>query len=617
MKRLLLLLLLLAPALATEFVADYRVRLLLGTDGVLRVDETIAVRAEGARIRHGIYRELKLAPDNPFDHRRIAIELTGARLDGRPVPYRTQSSLKTLRVYLGDPTRYLPRGDHVFELRYRVKGALARGSGGQVLFWNVTGNDWAFPIRRAAFRLEAARPPLEVHAYVGPYGSRSEVPVSETDGTVAAQAQNLAPGEGLTLWARFPPGSYPLSAPGDPLASGLWVLAAGVLAFNLLAWRRSGQDPDGPPVIPRFEPPEGVSAALARRLVRGYGDDRVFVAGLLDLAARGGLVIQKEGGIYRLRPRHAETEALPPELEALERGLFSGRAEVQIRRQDRSPLQKAKARLGSALARRLRHLYRTGGGMLLVGPLAFGLALGGVTYRASGEFTAGLFMAGFAFAFALFGGGMLQLAALALERYRLVPGLGPVAELLKAFFAVLGFFVPALLGGGLVFLLAGFWAGLAALALGLVAALFVHLLPAYTEEGARLRRHLLGLARYLATTDEAELKRIGAPEDTPKRLERLFPFAVALGIEVPFARRVARALMQASQGAAQGAFVWYQGGGFSAGDAGSVARVPSLLVGDLSRGLAAALQSATASSSSSSGGGFSGGGVGGGGGGGW
>jgi len=616
MKRALALLLVLVPALAAEYLASFQAELRLGPAGDLEVHERIAIHAEGRRIRHGIYRDLKLAPDNPFATQRIAVAIQAARLDGAPVPYRLERSLKTLRIYLGDPTRFLPPGDHLYELDYRVQGAVTVEKNGQVLFWNVTGNDWAFPIRRAELSFRAAFPPSAMHAYVGGYGSRAQVPLTTDGESWRTAAKDLGPGEGLTIWARFPPGAYPVTRVRDPLGTALWILFFGVLAFNLLFWYRSGRDPAGPPPIPRFHPPEGVSAALARHLVRGMDDPRVFVAALLDLAARGGLVIQKDR-FYRLRPRHAVTGELPPELKALERGLFADRGEVRIEKTDRSRLLAARRVFARALTGRLGRYYQKGGAVPLVGPLAFALALGWLAFRAGGgDFATALFAAIFAFALTLLAGRLLQLAILAWERYRLVPGVGPVAELAKAFLALVGFALPALAAGFLVLLLAGAAAGAATLALGLSAALFWHLLPAYTEEGARLRSHLLGLARYLAVTDEAELRRIGAPEDTPAHLERLFPYAVALGVEAPFARRLARALRAAEEDEARGVFAWYQGGGFSARDAGSAARATNLLVGDLARGLAAAYQSATASSSSS-GGGFSGGGVGGGGGGGW
>ncbi len=618
MKHVLVLLVLAFPALAAEYLSGFRADLRLEPDGRLVVLERIGVHAEGRRIRHGIYRDLKLAPDNPFRRQRLTIAVTAARLDGRPVPYRLQRSLKTLRIYLGDPTRLLPPGDHVYQLGYRVEGAVVPARSGQVLFWNLTGNDWAFPIRRAEGRLDPAHPPVEARAYVGAYGSRAALPLSREGGVWRAVAENLAPGEGLTLWMRFPSGAYPVRSNPDPVGTGAWLLFLGVLAFDLLAWYRAGRDPDGPPPIPRFGPPEGVSAALARRLVRGTRDPRVFVAALLDLAARGALVIQKDGD-YRLRPRPAGDGGLPPELKAMERRLFAQGGEVRLAKEHRSRLLAAGRVLDRTLAERLRPYRRENAGPALVAPAAFALFLGWLAFQAgAGDFGTAVFATVFAFALTLVAGRWLGLGILAWERYRLVPGVGPVRELAKALVGFLAFALPAAAGGVLTLLLAGAPAGLAVLGLGLVAAAFVHLLPAYTREGIGLRNHLLGLARYLAVTDEAELRRIGAPADTPAHLERLFPYAVALGLEAPFARRLARALHNASQEAARGVFAWYQGGGFSARDAGSAARASNLLVGDLARGLTAAFQSATVSSSGSgSGGGFSGGGVGGGGGGGW
>ena len=45
-------------ALAEERILSFDSRIEVGKDGVLTVTETIAVRAEGESIRHGIYRDI-------------------------------------------------------------------------------------------------------------------------------------------------------------------------------------------------------------------------------------------------------------------------------------------------------------------------------------------------------------------------------------------------------------------------------------------------------------------------------------------------------------------------------------------------------------------------------
>ena len=47
------------------------------------------------------------------------------------------------------------RGDHVYEISYRVRGALNRFESHDELFWNVTGDRWEVPIERATATVHA------------------------------------------------------------------------------------------------------------------------------------------------------------------------------------------------------------------------------------------------------------------------------------------------------------------------------------------------------------------------------------------------------------------------------------------------------------------------------
>jgi len=618
LRRLFPLFLLLVPAQAAEVVHLFAAELRLDASGVLTVRERIAVTAEHERIRRGIYRDLLLAPADPFARGRIRVEILGALLDGRPVPYRVERSFRALRVYLGDPARYVPRGRHVYELRYRVEGAVRPGP---ELLWNVTGNDWAFPIERAEAVFYSAVSPTRLAAFVGAYGSRAEVPVQEEDGAYRARARDLPPGSALTLLARFPPGSLPVRSGGEPVGALLLALAGTLLALYLFAWRRLGKDPEGPPVIPRFHPPQGVSAPLARLLVTGRKDHRAFLAGVFELAQKGHLTLERGLTGYRIHRKNPETSALLPELRALFEALFQNRASLAVEREEAAALSAAQSALFEALGSRERDYLRKNGVPFWAGTLLSSLLLGLLAYRAAaGSFSFALVAALYSLTAALFGQSLLHRAALAWEAYRRVPGLAPLPRLFAALCYLTLLLALPLPAGFFALFLLGPKSALAVYALLLLNAVFGYLLPAYTKKGAAQRAHLLGLARYLAVTDEAELSRIGAPEDTPAHLEALFPFAVALGLEAPLARRLTRALARARERAEAvrtPVFTWYRGPELSPADPASLARVPTLLSRDLTRGFLAAYRRATAPENSGTGGGFSGGGVGGGGGGGW
>ena len=96
------------------------------------------------------------------------------------------------------------------------------------------------------------------------------------------------------------------------------------------------------------------------------------------------------------------------------------------------------------------------------------------------------------------------------------------------------------LGSAVLWLLLGVWAGVWLIGLCCVLSqALCGLMAAYggrrSELGRQNATQLLGLRHYLRTADRAELKRI--QENDPEYFYNLLPFALALGVEVPFSRR--------------------------------------------------------------------------------
>jgi len=610
----LLLLLFLGLALAQEEILDFHADLRLEQTNRVVAHETLVVRAEGLRIRHGIYRDLWLRRPGGGLGLVGRLKFLGARLNGQPVPYRLERRLGAVRVYLGDPERTLPPGLYTFELSYALGGVVdAKG----VFAWNVTGNDWAFPIRQMKARL-APPPgvrPLEARAYVGPFLSQKTLPLTWDGEAYRVQAQNLAPGEGVTLWVRFPPGVFRGGQTVPVETSAGLLLLFGLLGFFIWSHDRLGRDPKGPPLIPRFSPPKGVSAALARLILRGEADDRAFSAGILDLAARGYLTLEPgRAPVVKKQPK-ALSDRLPAEL----RALFGALPRVlPLSRQHAKEVRTAYSALKRGLEMEKPKYLKENAPPVLVGLGLTSLYLAWLAYRLSGDFGVAVFAAVGALLYTAIGAAVIKSAALAWERYHRIPGVGPVKELFTLLFAGLYFAIGLALVYALLWPVGGVLLGLAGAGLLAVTALFAYLMPAYTEEGARLRTHLLGLARYLAITEADELQRLKAPEDTPERLARLLPYAVALGVEAPFAKRLMRVLKTASEAELARSFYWYgpsRLGG--AADPATLARLPSLVGTQLTRSVQAALAQGSGGSGGISSGGFSGGGAGGGGGGGW
>ncbi|WP_457636634.1 DUF2207 domain-containing protein [Oceanithermus sp.] len=628
-RKLLLLLLLLGNlAPAREAIEDYAIQIWLNADSSLTVREDLIVRVENVAIKHGIYRDLLTRPPaatGPSSRSKIAYEIEGALLDGRPTPWLARPSSQALRVYIGDGERTLPPGLHEFTLRYRVRYAVVKTGERGRLDWNLTGDSWNFPIH--AVRLHLFLPPklsvsdVRGRVFYGPLGSTASLPLVATgERTLAfSYSQTLPPGSGLTLQLEWPTSLLkPQAAPLDPAIKVLFLALLAAVVINAVAWWRAGRDPRLEPVIPRFEPPTNTSAPLAAWLLNGGYGTRAFSAAVAQLSQLG--FANLDGGREPVLRRSEKTpdETLPRELRDFFDALFaSGRKSVALAQEDAQRLQNAQAALKGSLEIRGSQLLRANSSLVLLGQVVAALALGWFAYRQQNDFALGVFTAVAYTIYATAGTGLLRAAALAWERYRLIPGLSPVSELLRAALALVALLLPPLVTATLVGAFFGSTTGAISGLLLLVGPLAGYLIPAYSVKGARLRNHLLGLARYLGTTDEAALRRIGAPEDVPERLNKLFPYAVALGLEAPFAKRL-EAFARLHPQRAQSVVVY----GRPLTSLSTTGAGPVNLGGytaSLSQALraAAARTQTGASGGGFSGGGFSGGGGGGGGGGGW
>src|SRR5690606_33150464 len=130
------------------------------------------------------------------------------------------------------------------------------------LYWNVTGNDWAFPILRASVRvhLPAGAEVQAAQGYTGWAGEQGGDYRRLDDELVPAFAttRELQPGEGFTIALAWRAGL--VQRPGT-LQRLAWLLAdnlGGALGLGLLAlllgfygyhWHRVGRDPEAGVVI--------------------------------------------------------------------------------------------------------------------------------------------------------------------------------------------------------------------------------------------------------------------------------------------------------------------------------------------------------------------------------
>ncbi|HEX8244475.1 MAG TPA: DUF2207 domain-containing protein, partial [Longimicrobium sp.] len=315
MRRALVLLLTLAAALAAPArlharditIRDYRVDAVVNRDGTTDVTETLRVRFDGSW--NGIYRDISLQHMTGQGHK--------ARLDIDQISV-TDGAGQSLQFWKEKPGSGVRRiriavpgaqdAERTVVIRYRVENGVRyffendAGGAHDELYWNVTGNNWAFPIEHvlARFVLPSGVDPTQEHAYTGYAGSTgSDAQVDVRGNVVTAEVdRTLAPGEGLTLAVAWPPGILPRPTEAQVKAqrlAALWPLFLPFLAFVLMlrAWTKHGRDPRALPVTVTYAPPDGMSPAELGTLVDNSADLRDITSTLVDLAVRGFIGIEE------------------------------------------------------------------------------------------------------------------------------------------------------------------------------------------------------------------------------------------------------------------------------------------------------------------------------------
>lgn len=604
---------------STIIIHSYDTELLVQLDGVVDVTETI--RFEFVGKWNGILRDLSLNHHTAEGRReKLRVEVVSVTDDGgralRMEPEEPDGWTRRLRIYV--PGAH--DAERTVVIRYRVKNALRYyfAKDGEPpfdeVYWNVTGNDWTMPIRRASARiiLPPNAVPARTAVYTGYAGSTerdAEIAVDSARNVVTfTTTREMAEGEGLTVAAGWPPGTIS-SRPSDAehqrmLAAHaraeklrLWPLALPLLAFwlGLSAWMRRGRDPKEQSIVVQYEPPDGMTPAEMGTLVDHDAEMRDIISTLVDLAVRGyvgieerlekhlfGLIRNTEY-VFHLRKPREEWSGLATHEERFLTALFSI-ASTEAAWDD--------IRATFAEARRV--------------------------HEAGGELDREAFSARLATAGSRPTQSVRQ-RDLTNRFYKSLPGIrdGIYDKLVERGYylhrpdtakgnwlavgivaLVLGLVGAAFLAGTAPAWISPFALGVGAGISAVVLIGFGLLMPARTHAGARAREASLGFREFL---ERVESERYRMMITSPEMFERYLPYAMAFGVEKRWARAFDDLYREPPD--------WYSGHGyghFRASDFTSRMSTMTTTTGS-------SMQSSP-SSSGSGGGGSSGGGSGGGGG---
>lgn len=554
------------PAAARSWlIEDFRAEIHVRRSGEIEVTETLRVRFEGSY--NGIFRTIPVQYVNPHGFTyKLRLDVNAVEdASGRALDYETsrERHYRKLKIWVPGARDAV----RTVVIRYTVENGLRffdeDDQSWDELYWNVTGDEWPVAIERASarIRLPARVTGVRARGFTGGYGSTEEsVDVRISDFLVDVRAtRSLGMREGLTAviaWDSFiTEGEYLIRRPTllDRIArffAANWPLLVPILVFFLMwnAWRRYGRDPERRAIVPRYEPPAGLTPSEVGVLVDNRPDLRDVTAILVDLAVRGYLVIEEtqvekllgllkeDEYILELRRASGEWDDLRSHERKLLRAIFgSGSAGDRVPMSDLEnefykDLPKIKDRIFGELLK--KRYYR----------------------RRPDHVMAVWLIAALVSGFVLVAGGMVLSAAL---------GLAPLTVVLAGTLSAL-----IILGFGFF-------------------------MPARTVEGTRALEEVLGFEEFLERVESDRFKRMITG---PEMFERFLPYAMALGVEKKWAAAFAEIYREPPD--------WYRGSGYRTFH-------PGLFVSDLSGMTSHAATAMTTAPRSSGGSGFSGGGGGG------
>jgi hypothetical protein len=549
---------------ADERILEFHSDITIKQDGWIEVTETIRVRAEGERIRRGIYRDFpteyfdKLGNRYVVDFQPYAVLRNDAREPFKVVEYRNG-----VRTYFGRSDRFIDHGVHTYHFRYRASRMLGFFEQHDEFYWNVTGFDWAFPIYRGSatvrFDFDVPAGSITTDGYTGPYGSNRKDFAShvDADGVAYFEANApLGPLNGLTIVVMWPKG---LVTEPTVLDRATWILKdnvglvilllgfVGVLAYAIPVWNRYGKDPEEGVLVTRYVPPQGFSPASLRYIRQMYYDDKTMTTAILSLAVKGYLRINDLGSthtLFKLEPGPDAPPLATGEAELYE-ALFKDGKRVVLEQDNHALLGGARAEHRSSLVKDYKKHYFRINSLLNLPSILIALAATGLAFIVGGRLS--------------------------------IPMIAVIVVML------------------------------------LTVALFGVIMRRPTPRGRKVLDEMLGFRDYLEVAEKDEMNLRNPPEKTPQLFEAYLPFALALGVEQEWAEKFA-SVLESIRGPDGSGYqpTWYSGSWDSS-------RISSN-IGSVSSGLGSAISSSVTppgSSSGGGGGGFSGGGGGGGGGGGW
>jgi uncharacterized membrane protein len=291
-----------APLYAEE-IKNFYMEMLMSEDGSISVQEDIEYDF-GNEYKHGIIREIPYKYQIGIKNYNLRMHVHRAtNFDGVPYKSKVSRDQGRLIVKVGDPDKVV-NGVKNYRIDYIVDGAITFFNNHDEIYWNVTGNEWKVPMRRASARVyfdKGVPKGATAKCHTGVYGSKAEeCDFNMTPTSIEFDAlRGFGEGEGLSIVIGIPKGFFKEPSTlrkASWFISDNWFFALPFLTLFLISyvWYSRGRDPEGRSVVAvRYEPPVDITPAEAGTLMDESADILDVTSTVIDLAVRGFLKIEE------------------------------------------------------------------------------------------------------------------------------------------------------------------------------------------------------------------------------------------------------------------------------------------------------------------------------------
>ena len=518
----------------TERILSFHSDLKIDSSGLLRITERIRVNVNGDQIKRGLVRTLPLYRTDIYSTRKKMDFLVERVLkDGAEEPFSTKEADGNRSVYIGRESVLLEPGIYEYQIVYSTRGQVGFFEGYDELYWNVTGNEWNFPIDSASATIHfptGAKGGNTV-CYTGSAGSKAHDcnSFSDRDGSVTFKTnQPLNQGEGFTIAAAFTSGLIKRPSFTERIfteykeiaITALLLIALG--AYLFFTWKRYGVDPEGPTVIPSFNVPGGFSPATLRYFVKRKSDQKGFASSIVNMAVKKVIRIRKEEEDYVLERASDDISLLSTEEQQLYKHLLGTQSKIAINRSNNKDISSARTAYEASVKVKLdfEKYFVKHSKHLIKGILATVVAFALFMYFVGGGYPLVLLF------FAPFLGAGLFCIYIGIKGLRSSYGLSLFLVLFGLGFAgapgwMLLQFIGKMEPTSAVFIVLA----------TLMFLSFIYLIKAPTVYGATMLSEIAGFKMYLETAEQHRLNLLNPPELSPQLFEKFLPYAMALDVE--------------------------------------------------------------------------------------